>query len=42
MSPAMRYISLLMFVLVIFAIAVMLGDGIPIGRGSGGGPIIEP
>lgn len=42
MSNSIKYTALIIFVVVVFAVAMALSDGIPIGRGPGGGPIIDP
>ena len=42
MSNSIKYTALLIFVVAVIVVAMALSDGIPIGRGPGGGPIIDP
>ncbi|MEM8735924.1 MAG: hypothetical protein AAGG44_16970 [Planctomycetota bacterium] len=41
MDTTIRYLALVVFLIIVFAVAFAMSGGIPIGRGGGGGPIVE-
>lgn len=41
MDSSLRYLAFAVFLIVVVAVVMVLSDGIPIGRGPGGGPIVE-
>lgn len=40
-AVTIKYAALVIFLIAIVVVLVVLQDGIPIGRGSGAGPIVE-